>query len=663
MSLSLEVKKFVNSESMGEFVTVMLQGKASAANEQIRAMNRERAESNKAAKAALAYEEAERYALGKADKAAAALEEAKAEFAERDMAFEQQKEDHSKLKSEQDKKKAALDRAKQAIDRIEERKLELAKALTDANDAFSAAEKAKKGSDERLAALVAKAKQESEKKAALAEAPDADSGEKHESANSAAKSTESMSDEGTEEKLGANHENMAAEAPETAKAAELTVTEMEKTEDAQVESEQNEKNEAESETTEANRPEERAAEKERSEAAQKADRALEQAETEQKKAHTEFAKARVALEKARKEGASAEETAEKLRKEHDTLEAEFARISSLFASAADELERAKAERSSANACVTALEKEASDANSALLEARRASAAAAKEAERLQAAVRTVKYEQASASMHYLESGKGETLILIHTAGQSLFTFRNVFHKLAMNYHVIAPDLMGHGFSDRPHKFDYSTASHAESIAGLMDALGIERAHLLGFSLGAGYALEAARRYPERIMSVIALSPGGVTGQMPLSIRMMESLVLGGVASRLFSVKTVEKLLDECLFDHTVIGSHEVNEYYKCICDGGSRRAIHLSLSGFGEKRLLASLEEVRTDVLVVSSDMDRWHTTEQGEEYAAALERAEFIVMRNAGHLLHEEKPDRTVELVRSFIPAGYGDYDGREFP
>lgn len=129
------------------------------------------------------------------------------------------------------------------------------------------------------------------------------------------------------------------------------------------------------------------------------------------------------------------------------------------------------------------------------------------------------------------------------------------------------------------------------------------------------------------------------------------------------MKTVEKLLDECLFDHTVIGPHEVSEYYKCASDSDGRRAIRLSVSSFGEKELMESLGEISTPVMVVSSDKDRWHSLELGEEYDHALANSEFVVMRNAGHLMHEEKPDRTVELVRSFIPAGYGDYDGRELP
>jgi hypothetical protein len=166
------------------------------------------------------------------------------------------------------------------------------------------------------------------------------------------------------------------------------------------------------------------------------------------------------------------------------------------------------------------------------------------AKRLQDAVRVVKTKYETAKMHYLESGKGEPMILIHSAGQSLYTFRGLFYKLAMSYRVIALDLVGHGYSDRPDFFDYGIGDHAESIAGFMDAMGIESAHILGFSMGAGFALEFAKRHPDRVGRVIAISPGGITGSMPLSVRMIESGLFGGLASRLYRMRTVEKLLNE-----------------------------------------------------------------------------------------------------------------------
>ena len=154
-----------------------------------------------------------------------------------------------------------------------------------------------------------------------------------------------------------------------------------------------------------------------------------------------------------------------------------------------------------------------------------------EAVRLRNSVHVIETRYETARIHYMESGKGEPLILVHSAGQSLYTFRRLFYKLAMYYRVIAVDLVGHGYSDRPDFFDYTIGDHAESLARFMDSMGIESAHILGFSFGAGYALELAHKHPERVGKIVAICPGGVTSEMPLTVRMMESGLFGGIASR------------------------------------------------------------------------------------------------------------------------------------
>ncbi len=638
MSLSLEVKKFVNSESIGNFVTILLPGELPADSAEIRAMNRERAAAQKAAQAALALEEDERFAKADADEAKKALEDARKALEAQNKEFEAQKKENDKLKSEHGKKKDSLDKAKKALDELNAKEAKLAAALSAAKEAFSASEKAEAEAQSVLSAL--------KKAAEEAQAP---AGEKSEAPAEEKSENGKSESEKPEEKPEAKEEAKPESVPEAPQAEKAEINE--------------EKSEESSEEKTEIKPEaESADETPASEEKQKPSPTLPEAEKALADARAALEKAKTELASAEKAHKAAEDAAKNKLLEHEKLAGELEHLSPLFEAANESFELARSDRSAVNEQVRALEKSNSEAASKLAEAKKAHESAVKEAERLKNSVRTLKTEHESASMHYLESGKGETLLLIHTAGQSLFTFRSVFYKLAMNYHVIAVDLMGHGCSDRPDYFDYSTASHAESLISFMDALGIERAHLMGFSMGAGYALEVAKRCPERVISIVALSPGGITGGMPLPVRMMESALFGGIASRLFRVKTVEKLLGECLFDHTVIGPHEVNEYYKPASDGESRRAIRLTVSSFGEKELMASLGEIKTPVMVISSDKDRWHSLEQGEAYANTLPRGEFTVVRNAGHLLHEEKPDRTVELVRSFIPAGYGDYDGREF-
>ena len=257
-----------------------------------------------------------------------------------------------------------------------------------------------------------------------------------------------------------------------------------------------------------------------------------------------------------------------------------------------------------------------------------------------------------AKIHYLEAGTGEPLILVHTVGQSLYTWRRVFNRLSEHYRVIAPDLLGHGYSDRPLTFGYSIEEQADALRRFMDALGIESAHFAAFSMGCAYALKFAMQYPERVGRLVLLSPGGVTQDMPLSIRMIDSPMLGFLASRLYNLRTVEKLLQEAVFDLTNITSDVVQEYYRPVSDPEGRRAIRLSLQYFEDEEIIANLRTLAADTLILMGAEDKWHNAETCELYHAAMRNAGFSVVRNAGHLMHEEKPERFVAALLEFIPV-----------
>ncbi|MDL2235279.1 alpha/beta hydrolase [Christensenellaceae bacterium OttesenSCG-928-L17] len=255
-------------------------------------------------------------------------------------------------------------------------------------------------------------------------------------------------------------------------------------------------------------------------------------------------------------------------------------------------------------------------------------------------------------MHYLEAGTGEPLLLVHTVGQSLYTWRNVFNELSAHYRVIAVDLLGHGFSGRPVQFDYTIAEQADALRMFLDAKGIESAHIAGFSLGAMYALDFIIRYPERVGKAILLSPGGITPEMPLGVRMMGTSLLGAIACRLYTRKVVNGFLSDCLFDLTTLNDEVLDGYYQTIADGLSRRAIQYSIANFNETDVMASMRTVQAPALILWGVEDKWHPPAGSELFHAAISSAEFSVIRNAGHLMHEEKPNRFIEAVLEYIPA-----------
>ena len=114
--------------------------------------------------------------------------------------------------------------------------------------------------------------------------------------------------------------------------------------------------------------------------------------------------------------------------------------------------------------------------------------------------------------NYLEAGSGEDVVLIHGSGPGVTSYANwrlVIPALAENFHVVAPDMVGFGFSDRPEGVKYGLDTWADQTVGVMDALGIEKANLVGNSFGGSIALRIATKHPDRVNKLVLMGSMGV----------------------------------------------------------------------------------------------------------------------------------------------------------
>ena len=106
----------------------------------------------------------------------------------------------------------------------------------------------------------------------------------------------------------------------------------------------------------------------------------------------------------------------------------------------------------------------------------------------------------------LEAGRGEPVLCLHGLGGTKASFLSTVAALADSYRVIAADLPGFGDSDKPIGAAYDAAYFARSVGRLLDALELERAHLVGNSMGGRVAIEVGLSEPERADKIVLLSP-------------------------------------------------------------------------------------------------------------------------------------------------------------
>lgn len=252
-------------------------------------------------------------------------------------------------------------------------------------------------------------------------------------------------------------------------------------------------------------------------------------------------------------------------------------------------------------------------------------------------------------IHYLTMGSGEPLLLVHSVAQSIYTWRELMPALAESYCVVAVELPGFGYSDRPLSLNYSMDEMAEVIVKCLDALGVKKTHALGVTMGAVYTMLAAARYPDRFMKVIALTPGGITDRMPKKIRRLER-PLGPFYREMYSKKDFEKDLPLFYYDGTICTETVVDQYYRTCDDHASRQAIMYAIRNFDEAYAFEEIRKAKREFFILWGEEDKLQPIDRLFEIRNMLPDSVYHSIRNTGHWMHEEKAAQIAEAADRYI-------------
>ena len=261
---------------------------------------------------------------------------------------------------------------------------------------------------------------------------------------------------------------------------------------------------------------------------------------------------------------------------------------------------------------------------------------------------------------YRIAGSGPPVVLIHGMLNSSSHWQSVARNLARDHTVLAPDLIGHGDSAAP-RGDYSLGAHAASIRDLMTAIGIDRASIVGHSLGGGVAMQFFYQFPQRVERLALISSGGLGREVS---PMLRTAALPGF-SALLSATIRPRLL--ALMTRTGHGLRE-----RGVSGGVSLQAIARALRPLenAEARqaflqTLRSVIDVRgqrvsaTDrlylletipTMIVWGERDNTIPIAHGRLAHEAIPHSYFRTLANAAHFPHLEDPDGLSQLLREFV-------------
>ena len=261
----------------------------------------------------------------------------------------------------------------------------------------------------------------------------------------------------------------------------------------------------------------------------------------------------------------------------------------------------------------------------------------------------------SITISYEECGQGEPLLLIMGLGASSRKWAPHIEAYEKHFHVIAPDNRGAGLSEKPVSYAYTIEDMAKDMIGVLDALGIEKAHVNGISMGGAIAQYMAVYYPERVRSLI------LTNTFPYCCTSFRrSIEILREATGQLDPVTATRLGQWIIFSQPF---QETNEDYMLKCEyedlndpapmpGYAYKAQCNAILNFD---IRDRLKDIKAPTLVAAGDKDLFVPVAVAEEMAALIPGAQLYMAKDGGHVQHWEQLERYNEVTLRFLLSQSG--------
>ena len=268
-----------------------------------------------------------------------------------------------------------------------------------------------------------------------------------------------------------------------------------------------------------------------------------------------------------------------------------------------------------------------------------------------------------ATVHFQEFGDASdpTLLLIHGFTASAYVWKTVAPELASEgFRVVAVDLIGFGYSDKPSWFDYKITSQARMLSRFMDRLGIGRATVVGSSYGGAVALTLALDYAERVEKLVlvdAVINDEATNHPILKLAKIpgvgELLTPFLIDSKVFMKIRMQGTLAPA--NHHLITKDRIESIIRPLHAKDGHNAVLQSGRNWDANRIERDAHLINQPTLIIWGEEDTVIPIHNGETLYNSILNSRLVVLKNCGHVPQEEKPELFVEVVTDFCRSTKG--------
>jgi pimeloyl-ACP methyl ester carboxylesterase len=257
------------------------------------------------------------------------------------------------------------------------------------------------------------------------------------------------------------------------------------------------------------------------------------------------------------------------------------------------------------------------------------------------------------------------VVFIHGFGGSTFSWRlNVPFFAGQGYRVVSLDMKGFGLSYKDFASDYSHTEQARLLAEVLARLGVDRAYLVGHSMGTSVMLYFAHLYPERVLGLISVA-GAVS--LEVGATRVSALLNFGPFRRIGEVfltryATKERLgqiLSSAYYRKDIVTPEVVDGYYDRLVIGQWARSLLAMTRDMPRNAITFPLEDITFPMLIVRGENDTWVKQADLDKWRNQIPSAEFHAIPETGHLLMEEDPELFNNMVLAFLESHENDSPG----
>ncbi|MDZ4861124.1 MAG: alpha/beta hydrolase [Candidatus Hydrogenedentes bacterium] len=268
---------------------------------------------------------------------------------------------------------------------------------------------------------------------------------------------------------------------------------------------------------------------------------------------------------------------------------------------------------------------------------------------------------------YVDEGRGDPLLCIHGFPTASWDWAWIWPELTQRFRVIAPDMIGFGFSAKPRAYDYTLRDQATLHERLLDSLGIADAHVLAHDYGDSVAQELLARHEDLratgaaglgIRSLCLLNGGIFPAEhRPRPVQRLLAGPFGALVGRLMTERKFRVSFAEIFGPDTRPTSEELSQFWRLIEHNGGRRIMHKLIRYMRERlefqeRWVGVLKTAQVPRCFINGPEDPISGRHMAEAYRRIVPNANVVLLEGIGHYPQVEAPERMLEAFIRFVEA-----------